>query len=73
LSDFGITSNSTAREFWSVYIPRDNPIGFDFIYELQIIAAYLGDRCSDKELHTMVKKINSTLINPGAHFRYYLK
>jgi hypothetical protein len=79
LRDFGIPVDGTVREFWSgkrPLVPADLALGFDFVYELQILTDYLnthGSGCTKESLRELVEKINQTLINPGARFQNYLK
>lgn len=68
LSDFGISSTTRAGDFWSRYV-QVSPLGFDFVYELQILADYLGNQCTDVALHSLVKKINDLTIPRGARFQ----
>lgn len=70
LRDFGVPVDGTVREFWSE-IPTE--LGFDFVYELQILSDYLGDKCTAATLRGLVEKINKILMNPGARFQNYLR
>lgn len=71
----GIPIEGTLRDFWT-YVPGDTPLGFDFVYELQILRdflAYRRETCTEAALRRWVEQINGTLISRGSEFINYLK
>ena len=73
LRDFiALTSDETVRAFWSSFVPDTTRLGWDFVYELQILAASLGSEVTIDALRELVTRINATLISRGAHFQNYL-
>jgi hypothetical protein len=75
LRDFGIPLDITVSDFWKKYISI-KPLGFDFVYELQILhdaMIIMGEECTVTSLRKLVKKINNVLINDGVSFKQYLR
>lgn len=70
LRDFGVPVDGTVAEFWRDAGVVTDKLGFDFVYELQILAVKSPSRA---ELLDRVKKINTVLISKGAQFVNYLK
>ncbi len=66
----------TFDELYAPYVKKTTPIGFDFVYETQIIVEYLKYASIDVTIENIRKHIdlfNSVLVKPEASFHNYLK
>jgi len=74
LSYFGIPFDITFKSFWHPIF--NGNIGFDFVYELLILYAYinkLNDNATLDDLKDIVAMINVNLMDIGTKFSHYLK
>ena len=63
LRDFGVPLDQTVREFWSEFVSDDTVLGYDFVYELQILKKYIDlDGAKIKDYKQLVQKMNDILL-----------
>lgn len=73
LSELRIADSKTKlSHFWARW-SRQRTYGYDYVYELQILARFLGEAAIENNLAELIEQINTVLISPGSRFDNYLK